>query len=105
MEQKHTLIHLSEIEIIPIKPREGLLGFCSFVLNNEFYIGNIGIHSTPEGNIRLLYPTKLLSNGKNVSSFHPITKEAGLEIVRQISLKYEGLFNDLKPINQGDAHE
>jgi len=53
----------------------------------------------------LLYPTKLLSNGKNVSSFHPITKEAGLEIVRQISLKYEGLFNDLKPINQGDAHE
>jgi len=98
-----SLIHLNEIEIIPIKPRDGLLGFASFVLNEQFYIGNVAIHSTPEGNIRLLYPTKLLSNGKNVSSFHPITKEAGLEIVRQISLKYEGLFDDLKPVNEGEC--
>jgi DNA-binding cell septation regulator SpoVG len=87
-----TLISLSEIEIIPIKPVNGLLGWGSFVLNEQFYIGNVGIHSTPYGTIRLLYPEKILPNGKTVSSFHPITKNAGSEITDQIIRKYNDLF-------------
>ena len=89
-----TPIHLTEIEIIPIKPINGLLGFASFVINEQFYVGNVGIHSKPCGNIRLLYPEKILPNGKVVSSFHPITKDAGIEITRQITLKYNNILTN-----------
>jgi DNA-binding cell septation regulator SpoVG len=82
---------ISEINIIPIKPRDGLLGFVTFVLDDQFYVGNVGIHSTPDGNIRLLYPDRCLPNGKVVSSFHPIAKHIGLEITQQVTLKYNDL--------------
>ena len=82
---------ISEISIVPIQPREGLLGFVSFVLEDQFFVGNVGIHSTPDGNIRLVYPDQCLPNGKVVSSFRPITKQAGLEITQQVTLKYNDL--------------
>ena len=34
---------LSEIQIIPIKPQNGLVGFASFVLDGSLYLGSIGI--------------------------------------------------------------
>ena len=82
---------ISEINIVPIRPRDGLLGFVSFVLDNQFFVGNIGIHSTLDGNIRLVYPDQCLPNGKVVNSFRPITKNAGLEITQQVTLKYNDL--------------
>ena len=85
------VITLTEIEIYPIKPQEGLIGFVSFVLNEQFYIGNIGLHLRPSGEIRLLYPQKRLGNGKAVNCFHPITKSAGNEILDQISHEYKTL--------------
>ena len=87
------VITLTEIEIYPIKPQEGLIGFVSFVLNEQFYIGNVGLHLRPSGEIRLLYPQKLLGNGKAVNCFHPITKSAGSIIINQISSKYNALVN------------
>ena len=36
-------ITLSEIEIIPVKPHNGLIAFSSFVLNKSFYIGDVAI--------------------------------------------------------------
>ena len=100
-------IKLTEIEIIPIKPINGLLGFASFVIDSKFYVGNIGIHSTANGNIRLLYPDKRLPNGKIISSFHPITKHAGIEITKQITCKYNNILASLahKPIKRGCVHE
>jgi hypothetical protein len=89
-----TEISLSEINIIPIKPREGHLGFASFVINGQFYVGNVGLHSTPSGNIRLLYPEEILSNGKIICSFHPITKYAGLEITRQVTAQYNRILTN-----------
>lgn len=84
---------ISEINIIPIKPKDGLLGFTSFVIDDQFFIGHVGIHSTPNGDIRLLYPNRCLPNGKFISCFHPITKEAGLEITKNISHQYHVIFN------------
>ncbi len=43
---------LSEIEITPIKPRQGLLAFCSFVINEQFYVGDVAIYSRLDGNDR-----------------------------------------------------
>jgi hypothetical protein len=88
---ENATIVLSEINIIPIKPHEGHIGFVSFVINGQFYVGNVGIHSTSSGDIRLLYPRGDLSNGIMLTCFHPITKYAGFEITRQVAAKYNAM--------------
>lgn len=52
-------IDLSEIQIIPCKPRNGLLAFVTFVLNKAFYGGDIALYSrlNQEG-YRLVDPSK-----------------------------------------------
>lgn len=98
-----TEISLSEINIIPIKPRDGHIGFVSFVINGQFYVGNVGIHSTPSGDIRLLYPRGNFSNGTMLTYFHPITKYAGLEITRQVAAEYNALI--ARSMLRGYSHE
>lgn len=83
-------MQISEVEIIPIKPREGLVGFASVVIDNSIYLGSIGIHSRPEGGYRLTYPTKE-SNGLNI--FHPINKNAGYQLEKVIVLKFEKIIS------------
>lgn len=72
-------IFISEIQIIPIKPRDGLIAFASCVINNALYIGNIAVYSSPSNpeGYRLVYPMKVLPNGKEINCVHPINKEAG----------------------------
>jgi hypothetical protein len=88
---KNIAITLSEINIIPINAHDGHIGFVSFVINEHFYVGNVGIHSTPSGDIRLVYPNGTSSNYTLFPSFHPITKYAGLEITRQVTDKWNAL--------------
>lgn len=79
---------ISEIQIIPVKPREGLLAFCSFVINNSFYIGDIAIYSRLDGGYRLAYPFKKLLNGSRIQIFHPINHQAAQEIEEQVIRAY-----------------
>lgn len=84
----------TEIQIIPVKPKDGLVAFASCVVNNSLYIGNIAIYTSPtnpEG-YRLVYPLKTLPNGKEINCVHPITKEAGDTISKAIIRKYKRLF-------------
>ena len=70
---------VSEIQIVPVKPKEGLVAFASCVINQSFYIGNIAIYTSPkrpEG-YRLVYPSKVLPNGKEINCVFPINKETG----------------------------
>jgi len=71
------IIKISEIQIVPVKPQGGLVAFASCVVNNQLYVGNIGIHTTPDGDFRLVYPSKILPNGKEINCVHPINKVAG----------------------------
>jgi len=90
----NNLVNLSEIQIIPIKPQNGLVAFASFILNNQFYIGNIAIYTKLDGvDYRLVYPNKILANGKQISLFHPITKIAGEKIASEVSNRYKELIN------------
>ncbi len=85
-------IKLSEIQIVPIKPLNGLIGFVSFVLNNNLYLGSIGIMSRPEGGYRLLYPTKKIGI-KSINIFHPINKEFAKSIEKEVIKKLEDVMN------------
>lgn len=84
-------IQISEIQIIPIKPKDGLVAFASCVINDFLYIGNIAIYTSPskmEG-YRLVYPSKILPTGKEINCVHPITKETGEHISKEIIKKFQ----------------
>lgn len=78
-------IILSEISVTPIKPRDGLLAFCSFVINNAFYVGDVAIYSRLDGKgYRLAYPFKTLLKGARINCFHPINREVAQTIEKQV---------------------
>jgi len=87
-------ITISEIEIIPIKPHNGLLAFSSFILNNAFYIGDVAIYSRlNKPGYRLVYPVKALAYGARVNCFHPINKNAAQKIEDEVIKKYSDLIS------------
>lgn len=87
---------ISEIQIIPIKPQNGLVAFASFVLDKSLYLGSIGIVTRPQGGYRLTYPTKKVG-GKNLNLFYPINKPFAQEIER-------GIIKRLEKVMTNDRH-
>jgi len=68
-------MRITEIQIIPIKPKEGLVAFASVVVENSVYLGSIGVHTRLNGKgYRITYPTKKIGN-RNINIYHPIDKE------------------------------
>lgn len=90
-------LEISEINILVVKPQNGLVAFASFVVNNQLYIGNVAIHQSPatEGGYRLLFPDRVLSNGKRINCVHPITREAGEQIRKVVIQKFDDLVEDV----------
>lgn len=82
---------ISEINIVPVKPNNGLIGFVSCVLDDSYYIGSIAIYTKLDGGYRLLFPTKVLGDSQ-LHYHHPITKEMGEELKKAILEKVENLF-------------
>lgn len=98
-------IIISEIEIIPVKPRNGLVGFASCVVNNQFYLGNIAIYTSPNGkDYRLVYPSKTLPNGKQIQCVHPINRETGEAMREGITEKFQELMDKVTTM-QGGCNE
>lgn len=84
---------ISEIQIIPIKPQNGLVAFASFVLNDNLYLGSIGIITRPEGGYRLLYPTKKVGM-RNINMFHPINKSFAETLEKEVIAKIEDVMKN-----------
>ena len=85
-------MRITEINLTPIQPKDGLIGFASFVLDESFYMGSVAIYVRPDGTFRLLYPTKKVS-GLNVDVFHPINRDASKKVEQAIFEKCEQIFN------------
>lgn len=89
---------ISEVNILLIKPRNGLIGFASMVINDALYLGSIGIHQKLNGNgYRLTYPTKKTGTN-NMDIFHPINREAGKAIETAIFNKLNDVMNRLDDV-------
>ncbi len=88
-------ILISEIQIVPIKPRNGLVAFASCVINHSLYLGNIAIYTSPtnEEGYRLVYPARTLPNGKDINCVHPINRETGRVISAAIIDKYKEILS------------
>jgi len=85
-----------EIQIIPVKPKDGLVAFASCVINNSLYIGNIAIYISPtnQEGYRLVYPTKVLPNGKEINCVYPINRRTGETIAKSIIKEYKDLISN-----------
>ncbi len=87
-------LKISEVNIIPVKPKDGLIAFASFVIDGKYYVGSVAIFTRlGSSGYRLAYPTKKIGD-KNINIFHPITPEAGKVIEDVITEKVNELFND-----------
>ncbi|RJR28361.1 hypothetical protein C4564_05660 [Candidatus Microgenomates bacterium] len=93
---------LSEIQIIPIKPQNGLVAFASFVLDESIYLGSIGIMTRPQGGYRLVYPTKKVAE-RSLNIFYPINKEIAQVIETEVVKQFEEVMNNYDRHNRFNA--
>lgn len=84
---------ISEIQFYPVKPKDGLLGFVSFVLDGKFWMGSVAVFSRRDGGYRLVYPTRKVAN-QNINIFHPIDPAVGREVETAISEKVAKIFSE-----------
>ena len=100
MKTKTPEIQITEIQILPIKPHEGLVAFASCLFNNCLSLNSIAIYTRADGSgYRLVYPTRIIPNGKQIDIFYPINKEVGDIIEKAIIGKFEKLIE--KTIKEG----
>lgn len=79
---------ISEVQIVPVKANNGLVGFASFVLYEVMYCGSVGIFTRPSGGYRLVYPTRKMI-GKDIDVYYPINKQLGRAIEEAVASKFE----------------
>ena len=79
---------ISEVQIVPVKANNGLIGFASFVLYEAIYCGSVGVFTRPNGGYRLVYPTRKMI-GKDIDVYYPIKKQVGLDIEEAVAIKFE----------------
>lgn len=79
---------VSEIQIVPIKPKDGLVAFASLIYDNTFYFSSIGIYTRPQGGYRLTYPTRKAVTA-SMTIFHPINRHVATAIEAAVVRKYE----------------
>lgn len=85
---------ISEIQISPVKPKDGLIAFASFVLDGKYYVGSVAIFTRlGKSGYRLVYPAKKLGE-KNLNLFYPINQFVGKFIEDAITEKVNEIFNE-----------
>ena len=82
---------ISGIQIHPIFPKDGHFGFCNLVIDNSYYVGNIGLHTRMNGKIRLVFPQVKASNNKIIPCFFPTNSRSGKELTDAVAEKYHQL--------------
>lgn len=87
-------VKITELQITPIKPNNGLIAFASVVVDGNLYLGSIGIHSRIDGSgYRLTYPTKPIG-GRDLNIYHPINKQASEAIEQAVISKYKDVMKE-----------
>jgi hypothetical protein len=86
---------ISEVTFYPIRPTEkGLIGFASCLFNNKLAISSIGVYTTFNGDIRLLFPDRTLPNGRKLADVYPIDQETYNFFKEAIKKKIETVTKD-----------
>jgi len=88
MRNKPIKIKVSDIQIVPIEPRDGLVGFASCLINHSIKLGDIAIHTKRQGGYRLVFPAKKIE-GQYIYYHQPISEPAYQLLESRICDKYK----------------
>ena len=84
---------ITEIQITPIKPSNGLVAFGSVVVDSCLYLGSIAVYARLDGSgYRITYPTKKIGN-KNINIYHPINRELSQAIEQAVLAKAQEILD------------
>ena len=72
-------MRVSEVNITPVKPNNGLVGIASVVIDGNIYLNSIAVYTKLDGSYRLLYPTKTVGNN-SLGLFYPLNRIASKAI-------------------------
>ena len=85
-------MRITEVNITPIKPQNGLMGFASIVFEDCLYLGSIGVYGLLGGTgYRITYPTKKVGD-RDLNIYHPISRELGKVVEIAITEKARKIF-------------
>lgn len=83
---------VSEVNITPVKPTNGLVAFASCVVDGQLFIGSLGVHQRRDGTgYRITYPTKKVGT-RQLNYFYPVTKDTGNAIEQAVVAKCIEIF-------------
>lgn len=83
---------VSRVIIKKIEPKEGHVGFCSLVIDNWLYLGNIALWArlNDKERIRLVFPEKRVGD-KRIAIFYPLDSKIYFELEEIVSAKFKEL--------------
>ena len=92
-----TDLSITEVSIEPIDPKDGLIGFTSFIVNGDIKINGVGIHTCPTSSsgIRLVFPQKKYNENK-INTVYPINCATYEVMAVAVSSAYRDLMNKLR---------
>lgn len=80
---------ISELQIVPCEPMNGLVGFAKLVIDNNWHFSAIAIYTRPQGGYRITYPTKKGAFGRDNTIYYPINKNVATQIEDAIIAKFK----------------
>ena len=84
-------MEISEVNITPVKPKNGLIGIASLVVDGNIYLNSIAVYTKLDGSYRLLYPTKVVGD-RSLGLFYPINRQASKAIEEAVFKKCSEVF-------------
>lgn len=103
MKKFENLTSISEIELVPLRAKNGLTFFGSCVLDGKYFLGGVAVFTRRDGSgFRCVYPAKKLINGKQIPLFYPISQRVGQAIEKAISQKATQLLTSLDNFQLSD---
>lgn len=89
-------IIVSETTFLPLKPTpKGLVGIASALFNHCLCLNSISVYLRPNGELRLLFPIKVLPNAKEINVYYPINSETYDAIKKAVEEKYRQITANL----------
>jgi DNA-binding cell septation regulator SpoVG len=83
-------IAITELTWYPIRPTEkGLIGFAGLRYGNIVFAQSIAVYITPTGEYRLVFPERVMPNGKSSNICYPIDKQTYNAMLEAVTRKIE----------------
>lgn len=87
---------ITEVSVNLVNPKDGLIAFASIVIDDSIFLSSVAVHRRlNQTGFRLSYPTRK-SDPINRPLFHPVNKEAGLQIEQAVTEKLNSLLEKVR---------